>query len=115
MKINPLKTTLLISLIGILFLLILSNFLQPRLIEIKDINDNLLNKKVRVQGEILNIKNYEDSSFQVISIRDETGKIDLTTNKILNLTNSQRIAVIGTVTEYNQYLQIQADKIFLIK
>ena len=113
MKISLLRLFFVISLIGVFLLLILSNILEPRLISIEKINDKLIDKKVKVQGEIFNIKTYKDSDFQVISIKDKTGKIDITIDKILNLKNNQTITIIGKVTQYKQYLQIQADKILL--
>jgi len=113
MKINLLSLFFVISLIGIFFLLLLSNVLEPKLMSIEQINDRFIERKVKVQGEIFNIKAYKESNFQVISIKDNTGKIDITINKILNLTNSQKIIVLGSVQEYKKYLQIQADKIIL--
>jgi len=115
MRINTLKISLIISIIGVFLLLLISNILEPKLIEIKNINKNLLDKKVRIQGEIINIKSYNNSDFQIISVKDKTGKIDITIDKILNLKNNQTIIATGTITEYKQYLQIQADKIFLVK
>ena len=111
-KIN-LKTTLSISLIGILLLLFLSEFISPNLTNISDINNKLLNRKTQVQGQIFNIRTFEDSNFQIISIKDSTGKIDIILNNPINITKNQNITVIGKVTEYNQTLQIQADKIIL--
>jgi len=113
-KLN-LKTTLSISLIGILLLLFLSEFLSPKITNISDINNNLLNQKTQVQGQIFNIRTFEDSNFQIISIKDSTGKIDIILNKLVNITNNQNITVMGKVTEYNQTLQIQADKIIINK
>ncbi|MDP3027746.1 MAG: hypothetical protein Q8N63_08640 [Nanoarchaeota archaeon] len=110
---NLFKISLITSLTGIFVLLILSNILEPKLMNIEQINEKMLNRKVKVQGEIFNIKSYEDSDFQIISIKDNTGKIDVTTDKILNMTNNQEIIVIGSVQEYKQYLQIRADKINL--
>ncbi len=106
-----LKISLIISLIGILTLLFLANIQEPKLISIDKITDKQLNKNIKVQGQITNIKTYKDSNFQVISIKDGTGKIDITTNQILNLTNSQNLIVIGKLTEYKNNLQIQANKI----
>lgn len=113
MKMDMFKILFIISLIGIFLLLFLSMILEPRLTSIAEINNNLIDKKIKIQGTVLDIKTYEDSSFQIISIEDNTGKIDITSDKILNLTDNQRITVIGTVNEYKQYLQVPADKIFL--
>src|SRR4030042_2430114 len=107
MSINFLKLSLTISLIGIFLLLILSNILEPKLMGIDKINSQLIDKKIKIQGEISNIKTYEDSNFQVTSIKDATGKIDITMDKILNLTNNQSIILIGRVTQYQEELQIQ--------
>ncbi len=108
-----LKITLTIALLGILLLLFLINTLHPKSIEIDKITNKLLNKNIQIQGEIFNIKNFKESNFQVISIKDKTGKIDITLNKITNLKENQKISAIGKVKEYNQYLQIQADNIIV--
>ena len=110
MKLN-LKTTLSISLLGIFLLLFLSNILEPKLINIDGINNQLLNQKIQVQGQIFNIRTFEDSNFQIISIKDKTGKIDITLDHIINITSNQNITVIGKVQEYKEFLQIQAEKI----
>jgi len=110
-KITLLKISFAVSVIGILLLLFLSSTIPPKKLSIIDINNNHLNKRVQVQGTIFSIKTYQDSDFQVISIKDQTGSIDITTNKIFNITKSQQINVIGKVKEYKQNLQIQADKI----
>jgi len=97
---------------GILLLLIILNQ-QPKFTTIDKITLKDLNKNVKVQGEIVDIKNYPDSNFQVISIKDETGEIDITTNQILNLTDSQTIIITGKITEYENNLQIQANKMLI--
>jgi len=113
MKINFLKLSLTISLIGIFLLLLLLNILEPKLINIENINEKLINKKIKIQGKIFNIKTYKESDFQIILIKDNTGQIKTTINKILNLKNNQTIILIGKVTQYKKNLQIQADKIIL--
>jgi len=105
------KLSLAISLLGIIILLILTNTLEPNLKSIGEITTKDLNKKTKVQGTIINIRSFEESNFQIISIRDSTGKIDITTNKILELKNNQIIIVTGRVTDYKQDLQIEAEKI----
>ena len=84
-KINLLKLSLSISLIGIFLLLFLANIIPTKQININQINDKLLNKKVQVQGQILNIRTYENQNLQVILIKDKTGQIEIITNKITNL------------------------------
>ena len=77
-------------------------------------DETYLNKRVEIKGQIQTIKTYKESSFQIITINDSTGKIDITLdNPITNITKNQSIITIGKVTEYKNNLQIQADKIIL--
>ena len=107
------KLSLSISIIGIFLLLVLSNILEPSLKQIKDITTNDINKKIKVHGSIINIKSYKETNFQIILIKDSTGKIDITTNKLFDLEYNQNIIVIGIVKEYKNNLQIQAEKIII--
>jgi len=106
-----LKISLIISLVGIFLLLALANFSTPSLISIGKINNKLINEKVQIKGTVFNIRTYPDSNFQVISIRDKTGGIDITVDSIIDLENNQEMTVIGSVKEYKEYLQVQSDKI----
>ncbi len=108
---NLFKISLIISTAGILFLLLLSNAIEPKPIKIKDINNELIDKKVKIQGQIFNIKSYEGSNFQVLSVKDNTSKIDVILGKPINMTINKSIIIIGRVQEYKSYLQISADKI----
>ena len=99
-KINILKLSLSISLIGIFLLLFLANFLPTKQLNINQINDNHLNKKIQVQGQVLNIRNYENQNLQVILIKDTTGEIEIITNKITSLQKNESILVIGKITNY---------------
>ncbi len=67
----------------------------------------MLNQKVKVQGTIFRIEDKE--TFKILSIKDETGRIDVIC-ECGNLTY-QDIEVEGTIKDYREYLQIQADKI----
>ena len=68
LKINILPACLTVSLIGILLLLFLSSIYQPKLINIENINNKLLNKQVKIQATISNIRSFEGSNFQIISL-----------------------------------------------
>jgi len=104
---NLLKISLIGSIVGIFLLLLLSDLLPQPLTNLGDINNEMLNDKVKIQAEIFKIENKEN--FQILSVKDETGRIDVTSNS--NITTLQKIEVEGTVKEYNGYLQIQANKI----
>lgn len=114
---NFLKLTLSLSLIGIMTLLILANTLEPKLTSIDKITEKYINKKIKIQGEIIEIKNYQNNKtlefFYVLTIYDETGRVDIIFNEknLLNLKTNQDIIVIGKVNQYKNNLQIQAEKI----
>lgn len=108
---NLLKISLSSSLIGISLLLILSNILTPNQISIKQINNRYLNKNIIIKGQISDIKSYPESDFQIIQIKDNTGKVNITINKITNLKKFENISVIGSVIDYKDSLQIQSNKI----
>ena len=114
--VNLLKISLAISIIGILFLLFLTNTLNSQLTDIKDINIKHLNKKIQVQGTIINIRTYSDSNFQVLTLKDKTGKIDITLNtkQDLDYIKNNTLTITGRVTQYKDSLQIQAEKIVSI-
>ena len=99
-KINLLQLSLIISLFGIFFLLLISNIFQAKQITISEINTKQLNKHIMTYGQITNIRNFEDSDFQIIILKDSSGEITITIDKIVNLENNQNITVIGKITEY---------------
>ncbi len=108
-----LKISLIISILGILFLLFLSNFLVPRELDIKEINKNLINQKIKVHGTILKIQ--DKKTLKILSIGDSTGKINVLCECKNNIKQNQSIVVIGKIQEYQQSLQISADKIMLAR
>ena len=107
------KLSLLLSLTGIIFLLLLSNLLEPEPISIEKINERMLNQKIQIQGQITNIRTFDNYDFQIISIRDNTGEIDVILNNRVNAEKNQTITIIGRVSEYKGDIEIQADKIYL--
>jgi len=111
LKINFMPTCLTISLVGILLLLFISITYQPTTIKINQINSKLLNKQIKIRATVSNVKSFEDSNFQIISVKDNSGQINITTNQILNISNNQSIIILGKVTQYKESLQIQSNKI----
>jgi RecJ-like exonuclease len=104
-----LKISMLITFLGIFLLLTISNFYEPKLINIEEIKSNHLNKIIKIQGKIIQEKNYND--FQIITIQDNTKKINVLLNKPINL-NNKTLIITGKVIQYKSELQIQAEKIY---
>ncbi len=103
-----LKVSLIISILGILSLLFLTDALETEQVTIGEIEDKMINKKVKVDATIYSVIDRE--TFKVLSVYDETGRIDVLCN-CEDIENNQEVTVIGRIKEYNQYLQISAEKI----
>lgn len=99
------------SLIGILLLFYLSSFLPPEKLAINQITKETINKEIQINAKIINVKDYEAKSFQIIMLEDETGKIQAlaNSNKQLPLNKNQTYIFIGKIQEnsYNQTKTLQ--------
>ena len=109
---NLKKISFIIFILGIFLLLIISDTQKINQINLNEINNKLLNRKVQVHGTIYDIKTYEKSNLQIIYLKDSTEEIEIISTPTF-LKKDQNINVIGRVTEYKGCLQIQADKIIL--
>ena len=105
MKPFILKISFTISILGILILLLLVNILEPKPTKINQLKIKHLKKQVSLIGKITNIKNYEN--FQIITITNNTEKIDLIINKITNFQKDQKIITKGILEEYKGNFQIR--------
>lgn len=110
------KIFLLVSLIGILLLLFISQHLEPKTINISEINKGSLDDRVKILGDILDSRDYSNNTFHVLTIEDLTGVIEVVFNtkeEQLKINSSKSYFITGKVQEYNQTLQINAEKIVL--
>lgn len=106
-----LKISFAVSLVGILFLLFLQTQINPRVISIKNITEDNLNERVAVIGNITKVANFEEKDFQILTLKDATGTIEVVSNSKIPLEKMENVVVIGKIQEYNNTLQINADKI----
>ena len=106
-----LKLSLSLSFLLIFLLLLLQNFIEPKLITIKQAKQKLTNSIIKIQGSITKIKNYEER--QILQIKDETGEIKailpekIKTEKLKNKT----LIIIGRIAEYKGEKEIFIEKI----
>ncbi len=110
-----LKISFIASLIGILILIIVVNSLPTRLIEIGDIDETYLGKRIAIQGTIFSITNYEDQNFQTMVIKNQSDLIHVISNSKMPINKtSDTLLITGKVETYNDELQINADKIEIL-
>ena len=105
------KLALIISFAGLLLLIFISDTIEIKKYNIKDINKKLLNKQVKVSGTIERVT--ETPGLVIFDIKDKTGIITAIAFKetFINLTQNQHIEVEGKVIEYKDKLEIQVDQI----
>ena len=104
------KLSIICSITGILLLLILQP--SPKTIQIKEITKEHLNKNIQIQGTIKQIETF--NKLTLIKIKDQTGTITTTSFKPINLLPNQKVKIQGKVTEYNNNLQLQINKLITI-
>jgi uncharacterized protein YdeI (BOF family) len=114
-KIN--RILLLATLIGVLLLLFLSMKLEPQKIPINNITTASLDRQVKIEGNIIKTRDYNNDTFHVLTFNDSSGKIEVIFNskqeRRLSINSSLNYSAYGKVSKYNETLQITADKIVL--
>lgn len=107
---NLFKISLLCSLIGILIILIISERLETPAIKISEINSELLEKQVKISGNITNILQYP--GIFIISVKDSTGEIKVVTfEENIQLEKGLAVEIEGIIKKYKGSLEIEAKQI----
>jgi len=101
------KLSLIVALVGIFVLLFMVTNYQPPLTTINQLTTNQLGKQITLAGTITNIHDYQN--FQILTIKDKTGTIDLLVNQKTAFKENQTIEVSGTLTQYKNRLQLTVD------
>lgn len=102
------KLALITSLIGVFLLIILSQYLEPKIRPISEISKSEIGNFVKVSGKVSNIKQTKITTFD---LSDKTGEIDIVSFDKINISNNQDLEIIGKVNTYYNSLQIEAREI----
>ena len=110
------KFSLIVSLLGILLLIFLSIYSEPKQISIDKINEKQLDNYIKINGTIVNINKIKSDQgyFIIIRLKDFSGLIDILDYQNTNLKINQQIQVIGKVSEYKNQLQVESKKIKIL-
>jgi len=105
------KLSLIISLTGLLLLMFISDSIEIKKYDIKDINNKLLEKTVKVSGIITRVT--ETPGLYIFDIRDKTGTITAIAFKdgFVNLTKNEQVEIEGKIVKYKEKLEIQVEQI----
>jgi aspartyl/asparaginyl-tRNA synthetase len=89
-----------IVLVGVFFLLILTNLNNQKITPIIDLNSSLIGKEVIIKGRVNHISNNKNHT--IISLEDDSGKINVYVNKKIFIKTNQTILVTGILKEYKE-------------
>jgi len=108
------QSSLIFFFIGLLVLFFLSQILEPQEIKIDKITRKNLDEKVKITGSIQSI--IEKSNITILTINDSTGAIqgiiyEKLNLSILNSNKSELYEFQGKISEYNNNLEIEIEKI----
>lgn len=105
------KVSLIITLIGILILLAVSESIEVNESKISLISKKDIDKAVRLKGKITYIK--ETPGLFIFNLEDSSGKIKVIAFKqeSFQLEKNSIVEIEGVVKEYNNELEVQADRI----
>ena len=95
---------LVLSLLGILFLFFLVQFYKSPVIKINNLTEKDINNNITLEAEVINVIDYPKSSFQILTLKDNTGTLKATSNsdKQLSLEKNQTYVITGKL-EKNSY------------
>jgi len=108
---NLLRIAIIISLIGVLILIIITEKIDISESNIAQITEKNIDQTVKIKGQITRITKTE--TIMILNIKDSTGEIKVTAfnPEESNLKTNQIVGINGKVTEYMNQIQIEADKI----
>jgi len=98
------------SLVGVLFLLLICNFLEIDLIKINEISEELIDENIKIKGKVTNVK--ETPKVLLFDLEDMTGKIKVIVFSEEAIDLKPYVTVEGTVTEYKGELEVNAKRIY---
>jgi hypothetical protein len=100
------------SIIGILFLFVISQNLEIKEIPLNKLSNQNLGEKILVKGKIQEIS-YQKSSIEIVLENQNKSNLEIImfTDKILNLKQNQTVQIYGKLDSYRNKLQLIVDKI----
>lgn len=104
-----LKISLICSIFGILTLIFISHKIEIPITDIKEINKDQLDQKIKIKGEISSITPLDDLTILIID--DSTGEIKAILFDKIELKQNTIVEISGTIEEYKGEVEIIIDNI----
>ncbi|MEM7816281.1 MAG: OB-fold nucleic acid binding domain-containing protein [Candidatus Aenigmatarchaeota archaeon] len=111
------KISLIITIIGIISLIIFSIFTAYREVKISEINYNLLGQKIQTFGRVISEPKLSKNTLLFIISDENNNKINVVmfNMKEIFINKDDKILIFGKVADYNNELEIIANKIEVIE
>lgn|SRR3989338_777792 len=103
------KFSFILALLGIAGIFILADKLDLKNSDINGINDKIIEKNIKIKGYVEIVKS--NSVVQIVTIKDDTGVIDVILYGKARIVKGSLIEVNGRVSKYENKLQVNADSI----
>ncbi len=102
------------TLFGILIILFISESIEIKQIQIKDITEDSIGKQVKIIATISNIKT--TPGLYILTLKDNTSSIKAIIFKEENLEfkNKDKVEIIGEIIKYKNILEIQANQLKIL-
>ncbi|WP_461462083.1 exodeoxyribonuclease VII large subunit [Methanobrevibacter sp.] len=116
------KIALITTIIGVIGLIISSSYIETKELTIEEITSNNINEKISVNGTISEIKYSKNSNTCFLTLYDGSGKLNIIVfesgltdfedhNIDINQFKNKKVKVTGTVTQYNNELELTIDDV----
>ena len=116
------KIALITTIIGVIGLIISSGYIETKNLDIKQITTNNINEKISVKGVISEVKFSKTSNTCFLTLNDGGGKISVIifesglrdfedSNIDINQFKNKKVKLTGTVTQYNNDLELTLDDV----
>lgn len=112
-----LKIALITSLIGLIGLIIFTPSIEVKKVEIQDINRDMIDEEVSIEGVVSDVKSSASKSSYFLTVNDGTDQMSLIIfeSQLAQLEDNgidiesykgKKVNVVGTVTQYNSQLEL---------
>lgn len=103
------KLSFAIAVLGTLAVVFLSNSLEPPIIQISNINERMLDEWVRISGNVIDEKNFDN--LQILTIDDGNATINAVLREKASSFQNHDVVILGKVIEYENELEIEISSI----
>lgn len=104
------RIALVTSVLGILSLLILSHFIEPRVVEVSEINENMIGQTVAIHANITSVRSFENMELLSADSLKDNSSITVVVFRKIEI-GKGTATITGKLSEYHGQIEIEASEI----